>query len=105
MKRILQYCALPLPILLIPLASAQSAFDLNVGFGSAHASANGGGIENASSSNAFGACVVNSGDSFCQATPKLGGFLLGLGGDLMLYKHLGVGAEINLQPSKSDYGP
>jgi hypothetical protein len=35
----------------------------------------------------------------------LGGFFLGLGGDLLLYKHFGVGAEFNLQPAKSDYGP
>jgi hypothetical protein len=105
MKPIFPYFALTLPILFVPLATAQSAFDLNIGFGSAHAPANGGGIDNAGSSNPLGGCVVNSGDSFCQSTPSLGGFFLGFGGDLMLYKHLGIGAEINLQPAKSDYGP
>jgi hypothetical protein len=98
-------CITASTLLFASLASAQSAFDLNIGFGSAHASANGGGIDNASSSNAFGSCILNSGDSLCQATPSLGGFFLGLGGDLMLYKHFGVGAEVNLQPAKSDYGP
>src|SRR5579859_2025310 len=36
---------------------------------------------------------------------SLGGFFLGLGGDVMLKKHFGVGAEVNLQPARSDYGP
>jgi hypothetical protein len=94
-----------LPFFLIPLASAQSSFDVNVGFGTAQVGSNGAGIDNASSSNAFGTCSLSSGDSFCQKTPGLGGFFLGLGGDVMLQKHFGVGAEVNLQPAKSDYGP
>jgi hypothetical protein len=87
------------------LASAQTSFDLNVGFGSAWDSSNSGGIDNASSLNAFGACTPNSGDANCQSLPGLNGFFLGFGGDLMLYKHFGVGFEASLQPSRESYGP
>lgn len=90
----------------VPLASAQSSFDLNMGFGTARVGANGGGIDNANSlTNAFGPCVPGSGDPNCQTLPSLGGFFLGLGGDVMLHKHFGVGMEFNIQPAKSDYGP
>src|ERR1700761_9708994 len=88
-----------------PLVNAQTSFDLNVGFGSAWDSANSGGIHNASSLNAFGSCSLSSGDANCQSLPSLSGFFLGFGGDLMLYKHLGVGFEANLQPSRQTYGP
>jgi opacity protein-like surface antigen len=87
------------------LASAQTSFDVNVGFGSAWDSANSGGIDNAASLNAFGSCTPGGGDANCQSLPSLSGFFLGFGGDLMLYKHLGVGFETNLQPSRQSYGP
>lgn len=87
------------------LASAQTSFDVNVGFGSAWDSANSGGIDNASSINAFGTCTPNSGDTNCESLPKLNGFFLGFGGDLMLFKHFGAGFEANLQPSRETYGP
>ncbi len=87
------------------LVNAQTSFDVNLGFGSAWDSANGGGIDNAASLNAFGSCTVGSGDANCQSLPRLNGFFLGFGGDLMLYKHLGVGFEASLQPSKEGYGP
>src|SRR5271155_2709735 len=80
------------------LVNAQTSFDVNVGFGSAWDSANSGGIDNASSLNAFGSCTPGGGDVNCQSLPSLSGFFLGFGGDLMLYKHLGVGFETNLQP-------
>jgi hypothetical protein len=96
---------LALPLCLTPFASAQSSFDVNVGFGTAQVGSNGSGIDSASSSNAFGTCSPSSGDTFCQKTPGLSGFFLGLGGDVMLQKHFGIGAEVNLQPAKSDYGP
>ena len=101
------YCYLPLLALpfFTPYAGAQSSFDVNIGFGTARVGSNGTGIDNAFSTNAFGPCSPSSGDSLCQATPGLGGFFLGLGGDVMLWKHFGVGAEVNLQPAKSDYGP
>src|SRR5579862_6600453 len=87
------------------LVNAQSAFDVNVGFGSAWASANSGGLDNASSLNAFGSCTPNSGDPNCQSLPALNGFFLGFGGDLMLFKHFGVGFQASLQPSREAYGP
>jgi opacity protein-like surface antigen len=97
---------LALALSLSSLASAQSAFDVNIGFGTARVGSNGSGLDNASSlTNPFGTCSPTSGDTFCQANPGLGGFMLGIGGDVMLYKHFGVGAEVNLQPAKNDYGP
>jgi hypothetical protein len=87
------------------LVNAQTSFDVNLGFGSAHASANSGGLDNASSLNAFGSCTPGSGDANCQSLPNLGGFFLGIGGDLMLYKHFGAGFEANLQPTQQSYGP
>src|SRR5438477_1304771 len=105
-RRICRYIpALALPLCCIPFASAQSSFDVNIGFGTAQVGSTGAGIDNAASSNAFGTCSPASGDTFCQKTPGLSGFFLGLGGDVMLQKHFGVGAEVNLQPAKSDYGP
>lgn len=106
MKRYYSYLfLLSLPLYVTPFASAQSAFDVNVGFGSTHIGSNGSGIGNASSTNPFGVCTPSTGDATCQTTPGLGGFFLGLGGDVMLNKHFGVGAQVNLQPAKSDYGP
>src|SRR6202167_3625035 len=87
------------------LVSAQTSFDLNLGFGSAWDGANSGGIDNAASLNAFGSCTVGSGDANCQSLPRLNGFFLGFGGDLMLYKRLGVGFEASLQPARETYGP
>ncbi len=85
--------------------NAQTAFDVNLGFGSAWDSANSSGIDNASSLNAFGSCIPNSSDPNCESLPKLNGFFLGFGGDLMLYKHFGVGFQASLQPSRETYGP
>lgn len=100
--------ALPVVSLLMasaPFASAQSAFDLNIGFGTARVGASGGGIDSVLSPNAFGACSLSAGDPNCLATPGLDGFFLGLGGDVMFKKHFGVGMNFNIQPAKSDYGP
>jgi len=87
------------------LVNGQTSFDVNLGFGSAWDSANSGGIDNASSLNAFGTCTLGSGDANCQSLPSLHGFFLGIGGDLMLYKHLGVGFETSVQPARQSYGP
>jgi len=92
-------------VLCLPFASAQSAFDINLGFGSFHDSASGGGLDNASSVNAFGTCTPGSADTFCQATSGLGGFFLGFGGDVMFTRHFGAGFQANLQPTQSSYGP
>lgn len=102
MKRMWHY----LPLLFCPLlAHAQSALDVNVNFGTAWNSANGAGIDNLNSANALGGCIPGAGDPFCQATPRLSGFFLGFGGDIMFREHLGVGAEVNFQPVHQDYGP
>ncbi|HEY7392461.1 MAG TPA: hypothetical protein VH640_28330 [Bryobacteraceae bacterium] len=89
----------------IPSARAQSSFDLNIGGGSAWAGSNGQGIDNAQSINAFGSCIPNSSDIFCEKTPSLSGFFLGLGMDVMLTKKYGLGFEGSFQPNRPDYGP
>ena len=88
-------------LLCLPLARAQASFDLNLGFGAAHDGANGGGIDNVT----YNACTPSSLAPTCQATPALSSFFMGFGGDLMLYKHVGVGAEVSFTPARSDYGP
>lgn len=106
MKHNRGYFASLLVLACVPLGYAQSTFDLNAGFGTAHVGSNGSGIDNASSTtNAFGTCLPSSGDVNCQTTPALSGFFLGLGGDVMFQKHFGIGAELNFQPGKNDYGP
>ena len=93
MKRIFRY----LPLLLcIPFAHAQSAVDVNLGFGTAHAKASGTGIDQ----NTGLACTTGSA---CLLAPSLSGFFMGFGGAVMLDKHLGFGAEAVLQPAKQDY--
>jgi hypothetical protein len=98
---------LPLILLLgsVPLLRAQGSFDVALGFGSVHDKATGLGIENASSLNAFYSCTPSSTDPTCEATPGLGGLLMGFEGDGMLTKHIGMGGELSFQPTKSDYGP
>ena len=98
---------LPISIGLITVqcSSAQARVDFNVGFGSAWDSSNNQGIDNANSTNAFGSCLLNSGDTYCQGTSSMGGFFLGIGGDAMMTKRFGFGGEVNLQPGQSNYGP
>jgi hypothetical protein len=92
-------------VLCASLASAQSSVDINIGFGTAHDSANSGGLDNTSSANAFGSCTPGTGDTYCQSLPTMSGFFLGFGGDIMLNKRFGFGAEATLQPNRPDYGP
>lgn len=87
------------------LASAQSAVDIGVSFGNAWDKATGLGIDNAASANAFGSCSTTSGDIDCLPTSSLNGFLLGFGGDIMLWKKFGVGAEVQFNPATKGYGP
>jgi hypothetical protein len=84
--------------LTVPFASAQSTFDFNVGFGAVQDSAASTGIDNFT----LGSCALGS-STTCVKTPSLSGFMLGFGGNLMLWKHFGVGAEYSLQPAKQDY--
>ena len=105
MRQIFRY--LPLLSLLpfcVPYASAQSSVDFMLGFGTAHDKSNGGCIDNVSFVG-YPSAGVDPTPSSCQANPSLGGFFLGIGGDVMLWKHLGIGAEINVQPARSNYGP
>ncbi len=94
---------LPLILLLgsVPLLQAQGSFDVALGFGSVHDKATGLGIDNVT----FGSCTPSSTDPTCEATPGLGGLLMGFEGDGMLNKHIGIGGELSFQPTKSDYGP
>lgn len=106
MRRTYRYLPLCSGLLLCTSwASAQSTFDVNLGFGSTHVNSNGQGIDGLTSANAFGTCALSSGDTLCQKTPGLSGFFLGIGGDVMLTKRYGIGAEVNLQPAQSKYGP
>jgi hypothetical protein len=89
----------------LPLASAQSAIDVNVGFGGAWASANQSGLDNVNSANAFGSCTPGSSDVNCQKLPALSNFFLGFGGDVMVKDKLGIGVEYLIQPALADYGP
>jgi opacity protein-like surface antigen len=102
------YCCLfacSLFALSLPLANAQTAFNVAMGFGSFHDSSNGGGLEGINSLNPFGTCIPGSLDSLCQATGGMGGFFLGFGADLMVTKRLGVNFEANIHPTHANYGP
>ena len=95
------FCILAVALFLVaaPLAQAQSG-GIYIGGGSNFVKSNGSGISgyDASSCNP-------SLDSNCYLNPKLGGFFLGFGGNVMVNKRFGVGAEVSFQPSKDDYGP
>jgi len=91
-NRILRY--LPL-LLVIPLANAQSALDVNVGLGAFHNTASVTGFD------ANGdACVTGV---TCALPPALSSFFMSLGGDIMATSRFGIGGEVSLQPSKQDY--
>jgi hypothetical protein len=85
-------------LLVLPLAQAQTAA-LYVGFGSNYDKSSSSGISQITG----GTCTPGQ-DASCSA-PKLKGFFLGFGGEAMLDKHFGAGAEISFQPTKYDYGP
>jgi hypothetical protein len=105
-KAIWRYLApVSLLILCAPFAGAQTGADLAIGFGTAHVSANSGGIDNLNSTNALGACTPNTGDPDCQSLPSLSGLFMGFQGNLMLNKRYGFGGEANFQPSRENYGP
>ena len=93
------------------VASAQYSVDAHVGVGYAWDKSNNQGIDNANSpNNAFGPCTSSPlanpvADPYCETTSSLNSVLLGIGGDIMFKKHYGVGAQIDFQPAKKDYGP
>jgi Outer membrane protein beta-barrel domain len=82
----------------LPFASAQSTFDIGIGFGAVQDSASSTGIDNFT----LATCTLGS-TSTCVSTPSLSGFMLGVGGNLMLWKHFGAGAEVSFQPAKQNY--
>ena len=99
MKRICRY--LPLTILLLcclQLATAQSLIDVNVGFGSVHDKASTTGIDQLT----YGSCSPAI-SATCSKTSSLGGFFMGVGANLMLWKHFGAGMDVTLQPGKATY--
>jgi len=101
--RIFRYLpVLVLALFCVQLASAQSTFDINVGFGYAHDSAPKTGIDN-SVSGVLGPCPNPSGNSTCQPISGLGSFMLGVGGRLMLWKHFGAGFSADIEPAQGNY--
>jgi hypothetical protein len=98
-RRISRYLPLLFVLLCyVPFAGAQSAFDLNIGFGFIHDSASSTQVDQN-----LNACPNSAEAPPCVSTPALSGFTMGFGGDLMLWKHLGIGAEVGFQPGKQTY--
>jgi hypothetical protein len=96
-RRICRYLPLfVLPLVCLQFANAQSGIDFGIGFGGVAAPAAKTGLDNA-----LNPCTL--GTLGCQSTPSLNSFVIGVGGDLMLWKHFGVGMEANFEPSKKDY--
>jgi hypothetical protein len=92
-NRICRYIPL---LFCISFAYAQSAVDVNLGFGTVHDKAAGAGID----ANTGNACATGT---TCVLTPSLSGFFMGFGGNIMLTKRFGFGGEAVLQPAKQDY--
>lgn len=99
MRRISRYLPLLFVLLCsIPFASAQSAFDLNVGFGAIQDKANSTQVDQN-----LNTCPNSAEVLPCVSTPALSGFTMGFGGDLMLWKKFGIGGEVAFQPGKQTY--
>lgn len=98
MKSIRRYLPLAAVVLSIPLVHAQSGFDIAVGFGAIQDKASKTTVDQNLQN-----CVPNDPAPPCVATPSLSQFMIGVSGDLMLWKRFGVGAEVNFEPSKQDY--
>ena len=106
MKRIFHYLPLfLLPAFSISLAHAQYGFDIGLGFGAMQDKASGNGIEgDETSPNFFGPCTPGTvSDPTCAAETKLSGFAMAVGGNVMAWKHFGIGAEVSFQPGKQTY--
>lgn len=85
-----------LPLLFLPFANAQSGVDFGIGFGGASAPSTKTGLD-------LNLNPCTNGTASCQSTPKLNNFMIGVGADLMLWKHFGIGGEVNFEPGKKDY--
>jgi hypothetical protein len=98
-KQLFRY--LPLILLLIfsvPIVNAQSNFDINLGFGAAQDKATSTALDQA-----LLPCTANDTAPPCITPNKLNTFMMGFGGDLMLWKNIGVGAAVDIQPKQQDY--
>lgn len=102
MRRICRYLPIfVLPLACLTLANAQSGVDIGLGFGAVQDSAANTGLDpNTLQSCPLGSNLTGAG---CAATPKLNSFVMGFSGDLMFWKHFGVGASVSFQPAKQDY--
>jgi hypothetical protein len=86
-----------LPLLFcVSFAYAQSAVEVNLGFGAVHDKAATAGFDSVTGAT----CTTGS---TCLSTPSLSGFFMGFGGAIALNKHYGFGADVSLQPRKQDY--
>ncbi len=99
MKRFCRY--LPLFAVLIccmPLTHAQAGFDVNIGFGA---------IQDKAATTQLDQALLpcTPGDIYgpCVSPSSLNSFVLGFGGDLMLWKKFGAGADVTVQPGKQNY--
>jgi len=98
-RRISRYLPLLFVLLCsIPFASAQSAFDLNIGFGAAFDKASSVQVDQN-----LNTCPNSALAPPCVSTPSLSAFMLGFGGDLMLKPKFGIGVEAAFQPGKQTY--
>jgi len=88
----------------IPFAAAQATATFSIGLGTNQVKSNGSGLFNANSYYAFNACTPGL-DPNCDRNPGLRGLALGIGGDVLPWKHVGFGFNVNLMPSKDNYGP
>ena len=99
MRRISRY--LPLLSVLfcgVQLASAQSAFNLNLGVGAIQDKASASQVDQT-----LNTCTTGDLYGPCVSTPSLSGATIGIGGDVMLWKKFGIGAEVGFQPAKQTY--
>ena len=99
MRRISRY--LPLLSVLfcgVQLASAQSAFNLNLGVGAIQDKASASQVDQT-----LNTCTTGDLYGPCVSTPSLSGATIGVGGDVMLWKKFGIGAEVGFQPAKQTY--
>jgi hypothetical protein len=86
----------------VAVASAQSTFDVNIGFGAVQDSASSSGLDYNGVTGVFFNCQFST-DPTCIKTSSLSGFDLGIGGSLMLWKHFGVGADVGIQTGRQNY--
>lgn len=99
MKSIRRYLPLLAALLFgMPFVHAQSGMDIAIGFGAIQDKASPIQVDQN-----LQACTVNDIAPPCVSTPSLNSFMMGVRGDLMLWKKFGVGAEVNFQPAKQDY--